>query len=102
MLGRADQGFVDINAMALNAAISGHGWRCAMADDALSSLARWHAVEHYRADTGLIDVEMLLHEMADLHDRIECGPHWDTIERIEIRRINHIDSATLTLEQAQK
>jgi hypothetical protein len=73
-----------------------------MADDALSRLARWHAVVHYRADAGLVDVEMHLREMGDLHERIELGPHWDTIDRIEIRRINHVDSARLTLEQAKK
>jgi hypothetical protein len=71
-------------------------------DDALSSLARWHAVVHYRADAGLIEVEMFLRELADLHHRVECGPHWDCIERIEIKRVNHVDSPTLTLEQARK
>jgi hypothetical protein len=73
-----------------------------MADDALSSLARWHATVTYRTDAGPLDVPMLLREIWDLHDRIEQGPHWDTIERIEILRVNHIDSPTLTTEQAKK
>jgi hypothetical protein len=68
-----------------------------MADDALSSLARWHAVVHYRTDAELVDVEMHLHEIGDLHERIELGPHWDTIKRITIMPINHDDSPTLTL-----
>jgi hypothetical protein len=56
----------------------------------------------YRTDAGPLDVPMLLREIGDLHDRIEQGPHWDTIEKIEIRRVNHIDSPTLTYEQAKK
>ena len=73
-----------------------------MTDDALSSLARWHATVTYRTDAGPLDVPMLLREIGDLHDRIEQGPHWDTIEKIEILRVNHIDSPTLTIEQAEK
>jgi hypothetical protein len=73
-----------------------------MADEAFSRLARWHADTYYRADAGLIHDEVLLREIGDLHDWIERGPHWDTIERIEIRRINHIDAPTLTLEQAAR
>ena len=57
-----------------------------MTDDALSSLARWHATVTYRTDAGPLDVPMLLREVWDLHDRIEQGPHWDTIEKIEILR----------------
>jgi hypothetical protein len=33
---------------------------------------------------------------------IEFGAHLDAIERIEIRRVNHIDSSQLTMEQAKK
>ena len=73
-----------------------------MTDDALSSLARWHATVTYRTDAGPLDVPMLLREIWDLHDRIEQGPHWDTIEKIEIIRVNHIDSPTLTIEQAEE
>jgi len=73
-----------------------------MTDDALSSLARWEATVTYRTDAGPLDVPMLLREIWDLHDRIEQGPHWDTIEKIEILRVNHIDSPTLTTEQAEK
>src|SRR5215813_11513310 len=71
-------------------------------DDALSSLARWEATVIYRHDSGPVDVPMLLRELKDLQDRLECAPHWDTIEKIEIRRVNHIDSPTLTVEQQKK
>src|SRR5262245_201054 len=72
-----------------------------MAEDALSSLARWHAVMRYRTDAGLLDDETLLREIVDLHEWIECGPHWDTIERIEIWPINHTDDASLSDTTAQ-
>jgi hypothetical protein len=72
-----------------------------MANDALRSVAQWHAIAKYRTDAGTLDVEMYLEEIGDLHDRIERGAHWDTIELIEIRRINHIDGPTLTLSQAE-
>jgi hypothetical protein len=64
-----------------------------------TSLARWHAAAYYRADAGLTAAEWDLNQIADLHNWIELGPHWDTIDRIEIRRINHIDGP-LTLEEA--
>jgi hypothetical protein len=37
--------------------------RRAMADDALSSLARWHVTVTYRTDAGPLDVPMLLREV---------------------------------------
>jgi hypothetical protein len=42
-----------------------------------------------------------MEELAELHDLIEHGPHWDTIVRIEIVRVNHI-YPDLTFEQAKK
>jgi hypothetical protein len=62
--------------------------------------ARWCSVIHYRTETGTVDVEHLLAELADLHDVVELGPHWDTIEKIEISRVNHNTAADLTVEQA--
>ena len=44
-----------------------------MTDDALSSLARWEATVTYRHDFASVDVPMLLGELSDLYDRIECG-----------------------------
>ena len=67
-----------------------------------SSLAHWKALVQYRSDAGLINVEMFLDEIYDLHGRIEHGPHWDTVHHIDIQRINHIQSPSLTVEQAQK
>ena len=73
-----------------------------MTGGALSTKARWHAVVSYRTGFDPLTVEMFLRELEDLHDQIELGPHWDTVELIEIRRINHTNSAKLTLEQAEE
>ena len=63
---------------------------------------RWQATIHYRADHATVDVVHDLNEIMDLHDLVERGPHWDTIEKIEIVRINHCTSDALTVEQAEK
>lgn len=64
--------------------------------------ARWRATVYYRTENGSVDIEHALHELADIDDRVEAGPHWDTIERIEIVRVNHCESAALTVEAAEK
>lgn len=43
-----------------------------------------------------------LSELSELHDFVERGPHWDTIEKIEVFRVNHVSSANLTVEQAER
>lgn len=63
---------------------------------------RWKATIFYRSENGPVDVEHELDEVGDIHDVVEKGPHWDTIERIEIFRINHCDSESLTVEGALK
>ncbi len=62
--------------------------------------ARWRATVYYRSDNGLVDVEHWLEEVGDIEALVEAGPHWDTVDRIEIERVNHCDSPTLTVEQA--
>ena len=73
-----------------------------MTEHALRGFSRWRATVTYRTDAGPVDVPMLLREIEDLHDRVEHGPHWDAIEKIEIRRVNHITSSRLTVEQSLK
>lgn len=64
---------------------------------------RWTASIHYRLDNGLIHgVEHDLHELSEVHDLVERGPHFDCIVGIGIRRINHCTSPTLTVEEAVK
>ncbi|GEP60551.1 hypothetical protein [Reyranella soli] len=74
--------------------------RSAITNVSLSG-ARWHAVVTYRTNAEPYVVEMSLKEIGDLHMKIERG-HLDTVELIEIRRVNHVDSPTLTLAQASR
>ena len=69
-----------------------------MTDEVSSSVARWHVVLHYRTDAGLLDDEAHFAEIADIHHWIERGPHFDTIVKVEITRVNPVYPA-LTLEQ---
>jgi len=63
---------------------------------------RWAATVHYRADAGLVDVTHDLDEIEELHDLVERGPHWDTIDRIVIVRAVAGSPLTLTVEEAEK
>lgn len=63
---------------------------------ALRTDARWHAVVQYRTGTETSkNVEIYLEEIGDIHDHIERGPHWDTVEIVKITRVNHIESPRL-------
>ena len=61
---------------------------------------RWKATVHYRMNAGIVDVVHDLEEIEDLHELVEGGPHWDTIDRIEIVRVNHLTAPGLTVEAA--
>jgi hypothetical protein len=37
-----------------------------------------------------------------LHDLVELGPHWDTIEGIEVFRVNHSTDEKLTVERSKQ
>jgi hypothetical protein len=66
-------------------------------------ILRWNATVHYRTDDGPLNVEHTLLELRDLHDLVERGPHWDTIERIEITRVvPDYGDATLTVERSEQ
>jgi hypothetical protein len=65
-------------------------------------MSRWQVKIYYRTDLLTREEDRILDEVRDLHDIIERGPHWDTIEKIEIFRINHVTSKTLTVEQAEQ
>ena len=55
---------------------------------------------HYRTENGAPEVVHDLEELGELHDLIERGPHWDTIARIEVLRVNHCTATDLTVKQA--
>lgn len=67
-----------------------------------SQLARWRATIDYRTKDGTAPSEHLIEEIIDLAPIVERGHHWDTIERITIERVNHVDGETLTVEQAEE
>jgi len=62
--------------------------------------ARWKATIFYRTETGLCDVEHDIDELFELHDLVERGPHWDTIDLIEIRMPSP-SFEDLTVERAE-
>lgn len=51
-------------------------------------MKRWLATVIYRTDEGRSSVFHEMEELTELHALVERGPHWDTIEKIEIVRIN--------------
>ena len=63
-------------------------------------MRRWQAIIWYRTETGLVDVTHDLEEIEDLHDLVEAGPHFDTIENVSIFRVGHLDGERLTVERA--
>jgi hypothetical protein len=65
----------------------------------MKAAGRWRAVV-YRTEAGTTDVEHFFDEMIELHWLVERGPHWDTIVSITTTRINHVNSADLTVERA--
>ena len=46
-------------------------------------MIRWKAKIIYRHGFGPVDVSHDLEELGDIHDVVESGPHWDTIESIK-------------------
>ena len=65
-------------------------------------LRRWHAVVHYRADDGTVEVEYELQELYELHDLVELGPHWGHHREIEVFRVNHSTDEKLTVERSKQ
>lgn len=63
---------------------------------------RWQATIHYRTVKGIVDIIHDLEELEDLHDLVERGPHFDTIEKIEIIRADNLEGVDLTIEKAKK
>lgn len=48
-------------------------------------MKRWKAVVFYRSSiSGAVDIEYDIEELHELHEIIERGFDWNTIERIEV------------------
>lgn len=65
-------------------------------------MRRWLAEITYRTDNGPLMVPHDLAEISDLQALVERGPHWDTIDLIQILRVNHNTAEDLTVEAAAK
>lgn len=65
-----------------------------------ASPKRWQATIWYRSDSGPLDVTFDIEELEEVHDLVEHGPLWDTIERIEITLQRPALDAQITVEQA--
>lgn len=65
-------------------------------------MRRWLAEITYRTESGPNVVPHDLEELDELHDLVERGPHWDTIDMIQIFRVEHNTDADLTVEAAAK
>lgn len=66
-----------------------------------TTLVRWIARVIYRTEGGLVDVQHDMEELEELQDLVERGPHWDAIEKIEIRRAIP-DGELITVEEARR
>ncbi len=63
-------------------------------------MTRWLAIVYYRHDTGIVPVEYDIEELGEIEDKVEAGPHWETIEKIEIFLKRHLEEPNLTVERA--
>lgn len=64
-------------------------------------MIRWCATVTYRSERGPVSVPFDLEEIAELHQLVEFGPHFDTVIAIEIRRVAPLQPA-LTVEEAER
>jgi hypothetical protein len=64
------------------------------------ALHRWIAIINYRHDDGIKPRIVGLHELADLHDIVEAGPNFYTIDSIQVGPAQH--HKPLTVEQAEQ
>lgn len=62
--------------------------------------ARWKATVYYRSENGLLDIEHGIEEIDELHDIVERGPDWNTIEQIVIT-LDRKSNADMTIEEAR-
>jgi len=66
-----------------------------------TKFVRWIATVYYRTDNGLIDVQHDIEELEEIQELVECGPDWNTIERVDIV-LSDKRYASLTVEQSEQ
>lgn len=64
-------------------------------DPEQEDVMRWRASIYYRTDNGIFPIVREFDEIYELHDVVEHGPHWDTIDHIDVRRIAVDDFLTV-------
>ena len=62
---------------------------------------RWNAEIIYLTDDGENVVEHFIEEIEDLHDLVEAGPDWNTIQGINLQLIEVL-SPGLTVEKSKQ
>lgn len=63
------------------------------------SAPRWHVTIYYRSETGGVDVEHDIEEIDELHDIVERGPDWNSIDKIVVTLARKSDDR-MTIEKA--
>lgn len=61
---------------------------------------RWTASITYRSERGPAVVQYQFEELEDLHQIVEAGPDWHTIEFIDVRLTNN-RNPDMTVEKAE-
>lgn len=64
-------------------------------------MMRWHATIFYRSEAGTVDVDHDIEELEELHELVERGPDWNTIEQIIVTLARTTDE-DLTIEEAER
>jgi len=62
-------------------------------------MKRWLATIYYRSDAGGVDVDHDIEELEELHDIVERGPDWNTIDKIVVTLARKADER-MTIEEA--
>lgn len=60
---------------------------------------RWKVNIHYRHDDGIRPCSFMLEELDDLAEIVEDGPHFATIDKIEI--LYRLSNSPMTVEQSE-
>lgn len=62
---------------------------------------QWVVTIWYRTDGGIVDVVHDVEELCEVAELVERGPHWDTIDKIEITKLRD-RNRELTVEASER
>ncbi len=63
---------------------------------------RWLVEIDYATDNGTTTVDHHIEELEELHNVVENGPDWNTIQQIRVHLNEYRRSYSVTVEQAAK